>query len=236
MPDRVLLKVCGASAAADLELLAGAGANLVGLWHGVPGGHAELDSASLRALAAVPGPRPVLVTFSRDAGAVDRELTEAGITAVQLHGYQPPGMALALKRADPARTVIKVLHVRADTGECVERPLFAAYRRAGVDLVLFDAATADGRIGSTGSAVDPAVLAVLAAEVGLPFLVAGGVRPGVAERFAEVRALPGFAGVDVDSGVRDGRGVFDAALVGAVRDEWVPAPGVDTGRPLAVSG
>ncbi|WP_433273819.1 phosphoribosylanthranilate isomerase [Actinosynnema sp. CS-041913] len=224
MPERPLLKVCGALAAADLELLAAAGADLVGLWHGVPGGHADLDLASVRSLvASAPRPRPVLVTLSPDAAAVDREMVGAGLSAVQLHGYQSPGVVLALKRADPARMVIKVLHVRADTGHCPERPLFGAYRRAGVDLVLFDVTAADGRIGSTGRSADPAVLAALAAETGVPFLVAGGVRPGQAARFAEVRALPGFAGVDVDSGVRDGRGVFDAALVRAVRDEWLSA-------------
>ncbi|MEU4770232.1 hypothetical protein AB0H12_44160 [Actinosynnema sp. NPDC023794] len=222
MPDRALLKVCGAVRAADLELLAGAGADLVGLWHGVPGGHAELDSRALRALAAVRGePRPVLVTLEPSAAVLDRVLTESGVSAVQLHGYQPPGVVRALKRAEPCRLVIKVLHLHGT--RCPERPLLGAYERAGVDLVLFDPTASDGRVGSTGRHADPAALLALAREVDLPFLVAGGVRPGVAGQFSEVRALPGFAGVDVDSGVRDLAGALDAGRVRAVRQEWSAA-------------
>lgn len=222
--DRAVLKVCGAVRAADLALLAGAGADLVGLWFGVPGGHAELDPQSLRSLAAAGGgggPRPVLVTLERSAAVLDRVLAESGVSAVQLHGYQPPGVVRALKRAEPRRLVIKVLHLRG--AECPERPLIGAYERAGVDLVLFDPTAPDGRIGSTGRHADPTALAALAREVDLPFLVAGGVRPGHAGRFAEARALPGFAGVDVDSGVRDGAGALDAARVRAVRAEWLAA-------------
>ena len=44
-----MLKVCGARTLADIELLAAAGADYVGLWHGVPGGHAELSVEEVRA-------------------------------------------------------------------------------------------------------------------------------------------------------------------------------------------
>jgi anti-anti-sigma regulatory factor len=68
-----LLKVCGATVDADVDALADAGAHLVGLWHGVPGGHADLPLDGLAGLAARArerGVEPVLVTFLDDAGAL----------------------------------------------------------------------------------------------------------------------------------------------------------------------
>ena len=53
-PGTPVLKVCGATTTADVDLLAAAGADLVGLWHGVPGGGAELslpDAVSLAGAA-----------------------------------------------------------------------------------------------------------------------------------------------------------------------------------------
>ncbi|MGH3859193.1 hypothetical protein, partial [Actinokineospora sp.] len=67
------LKICGATRAADIAVLAQGGADLVGLWCGVPGGHADLPADRFTALAgsaANAGMTPVLVTFLTSSAAV----------------------------------------------------------------------------------------------------------------------------------------------------------------------
>lgn len=69
----MLLKICGATRVADVDLLAAAGADLIGLWSGVPDGRAQLgDAAFDRLVRAVKkrGRTPVLVTLSRDVRAL----------------------------------------------------------------------------------------------------------------------------------------------------------------------
>jgi len=144
-----LLKVCGATSGVDVSALVDGGADLVGLWHGVSGGHADLDRARLTELAAATvarGRTPVLVTFTGDPVAVADALTESGIGVVQLHGYQPPPVVRAIKAT--GATVVKVLHV--DGAVAHEQHLLRSYRHAGADMFLLDAVGADG--GSSASA------------------------------------------------------------------------------------
>ncbi|MFB6556238.1 hypothetical protein ACFCWX_40955, partial [Streptomyces sp. NPDC056405] len=47
----VLLKVCGATSRDDIALLGASGADLIGLWYGVPGGPADLPLGRFAALA-----------------------------------------------------------------------------------------------------------------------------------------------------------------------------------------
>jgi phosphoribosylanthranilate isomerase len=97
------LKVCGATRVSEVEALALAGADFVGLWHGVPRGHAELGLEALTRLAVAARTthrvRPVLVTLESTVDAVARAVTRSRIRWVQLHGYQQPGMVRALKAA-----------------------------------------------------------------------------------------------------------------------------------------
>ncbi len=221
LPDAPWLKVCGATGGADVTALASGGADLVGLWHGVAGGHADLDRARLVRLASACASArrvPVLVTFKGDMKAIAGAMGDAGIGFVQLHGYQPPTAVRALKAAVEGATVIKVLHVAGTVSH--EQRLLRSYRRAGVDLFLLDAVGEDGGVGSTGRELDPAVVLAIADEVDAPFLLAGGISPHNAERFAAVRAHPHFAGVDVDTAARDADGRFTSARVAAIRRAW----------------
>ena len=98
--------------------------------------------------------------------------------------------------------MIKVLHVRG--GECVEAPLLrASYEKAGVDVFLFDVVSDDGRVGSTGQEIDPAVVAPLADKLGRPFLLAGGISAANRPAYASLAAHPQFLGIDVDTNARD---------------------------------
>ncbi len=122
------VKICGATRTGEVELLAAAGVDFVGLWHGVPGGRTELSLPNLTRLAAACDRiRPILVTLESTVDTLTRAVESSGIEWVQLHGYQQPGVVRALKAL--GATVVKVLHIR--NGECVERPLIKAYQRAG---------------------------------------------------------------------------------------------------------
>lgn len=218
----MMLKVCGATGPDDVDLLHAAGADLVGLWHGIPGGGAELtldEMSSLGAACVATGTlQPVLVTFLNDRDALLRAADRAGVQWLQLHGYQPPALVAALKRAEPELTVIKVLHVQGN--DCVERPLIGSYERAGTDLFLLDATTVDGRVGSTAHSLDSSVVIDLADRMSLPFLLAGGISADTRQHFDEVVDHPRFAGVDVDTAARDMAGQMCSGRVGSIRQHW----------------
>ncbi|MFF3554939.1 phosphoribosylanthranilate isomerase [Streptomyces tsukubensis] len=231
----VLLKVCGATSRRDVAVLGAAGADLIGLWHGVPGGPAELSAGRLAALAqacrtlevtaARPAPEPVLVTFLPDPAAVLDAARAAGVRWLQLHGYQPPAVVAALKRGWPEVTVVKVLHISGDA--CAERPLLASYERAGTDVFLFDAVSEAGRVGSTGLTLDPGVVLDLAEATTQPFLLAGGISAANRARYEKVTAHPRFVGVDVDTAARDTAGAFCADRIGGIRRQWRAVPEVE---------
>jgi phosphoribosylanthranilate isomerase len=218
----VRIKVCGATRPADIELLAGRGVDLVGLWHGIPGGRAELPLAGLRRLAGLAHRtgrlRPVLVSFEREPAALLEAVGAAGVRWVQLHGYQPPGVIRALKARAAGVAVLKVLHVRGE--RCVERPLIGAYERAGVDAFVLDPVSADGRVGSTGQRLDAQVAAELVERLSRPFFLAGGIGPDSRAALGPLVSHGGFAGVDVDTGARGPDGTFDADRIADLVRAW----------------
>jgi phosphoribosylanthranilate isomerase len=217
-----LLKVCGATATDDVDALADAGAHLVGLWHGVPGGHAELALDRLATLAERArrrGIEPVLVTFLDDADTLGAVVTRTGVRWVQLHAYQPPGLVKALKRLVQGLTVVKVLHVVGS--RCLELRFLGAYERAGADVVLVDRATEDGQVGSTGAAVPLRAAGEVADRATRPFLLAGGVTAATRDDYAPLARHPRFRGIDVDTAARDDFGRLCATRVRAIGRAWL---------------
>lgn len=217
-----LLKVCGATAPGDVDALAEAGAHLVGLWHGVPGGHAELPLDRLSALADHArrrGIEPVLVTFLDDADTLGAVVTATGVRWVQLHAYQPPGLIRALKQRAHELTVVKVLHVVGT--RCLELRFLGAYERAGADVILVDRATEDGQVGSTGAAVPLRAAEDVAERTTRPFLLAGGVTAATRATYASLARHPRFRGIDVDTAARDDAGRFCPTRVRAIGRAWL---------------
>ena len=98
----VLVKVCGARTEADLEVLREPGVDLVGLWHGVPDGHADLDLGT-----ALAWPRPPAAGRSRARARHPRGgprggcRRATGVRWVQLHGYGRPVSVRRLRDAGP---------------------------------------------------------------------------------------------------------------------------------------
>lgn len=222
----MLMKVCGvfgASAERDLEMLGRAGVDLVGLWHGVPGGEADLTTAELVRLADVArenAVEPVVVTFESDARSLADAVRRSRARWVQLHAYQLPSVVKQLKEAirRPRLTVVKVLHVRGD--RCLDLRLARAYERAGVDAFLLDAATEDGRVGSTGESIAPEVAAEVASQIDRPFLLAGGIDAARRWAYRDLERHESFVGIDVSTGARDERGRLRIRRIETINRAW----------------
>jgi phosphoribosylanthranilate isomerase len=148
------------------------------------------------ALGAVVG---VFVNESPDV--IRDRVRECGLTAVQLHGDEPPEACSGY-----GVPVIKALRVRGP--EDVERA--RTFVGAGdVAALLLDGA-APG-YGGGGVGFDWSLVARLA-DAGVPVLVAGGLTPANVEE--AVRATRPY-GVDVASGVEVSPGIKDADAVRA---------------------
>ncbi|MEV4315397.1 hypothetical protein [Actinocrispum sp. NPDC049592] len=228
--DRKLLKVCGATTRDDVELLAGAGADLVGLWHGVPDGPSEVSIDTVTQLAqaarATGQLEPMLVTFLSDVEILRQIVERTGIQWIQLHAYQMPVMVKALRQAVTSDlTIVKVLHLRA--GKCLERPLIKAYEAAGTDLFLLDVVTDQGQIGSTGQRLHPKAVVELVPSFTKPFLLAGGISANNSADYAAVAQHPLFQGIDVDTGARDQSGRFQGTNISAITRGWRTARHVE---------
>ena len=220
------LKVCGIVEPGEIETLAAHRVDLVGLWLSVPGGPHDLPLERWRALAELAaetegGPAPVLVTFAKDAEVLRSALESAPVHWVQLHGYPTPGFVRKVKAievgGDPVK-VIKVLHIKG--GECVEASLIGSYEKAGVDVFLFDVVSDDGRVGSTGQELDPAVVSPLLDKLTKPFLLAGGISADNHDRYEKLAAHPLFLGIDVDTNARGADGRISADNVAAITRAW----------------
>jgi phosphoribosylanthranilate isomerase len=217
------LKVCGIVEPGEIDTLAAHGVDLVGLWLAVPGGPHDLPLDQWRALAqraadTKGAPSPVLVTFAKDAEVLRGALESAPVEWVQLHGYPTPGFVRKVKAIGPEIKVIKVLHVKG--GECVEASLIGSYEKAGVDVFLFDVVSDDGRVGSTGQELDPAVVAPLLDKLTRPFLLAGGISADNRSRYENLAAHALFLGIDVDTNARGADGRISADSVAAITGAW----------------
>lgn len=154
---------------------------------------------------------PVAVTVNAPPGETLSLCRALGIETVQLSGEEPPETARRL----PLRR-IKVLHL----GNPSRIPEFRGYP---CEALLLDARI-PGRFGGTGRTLDWDRLgricggpfladpAAPRAERGIPWILAGGLTPeNVGE--AARKAMP--HGVDVASGVEDGRGRKDPRKIAA---------------------
>jgi phosphoribosylanthranilate isomerase len=221
-----LVKVCGIVEPSEIDVLAAHQVDFVGLWLAVPGGPHDLPEDRWQALArrateTEGAPAPVLVTFAKDAELLRGALEGSAVRWVQLHGYPTPGFVRKLKAIDGGGDqikVIKVLHIKG--GECVEASLIGSYEKAGVDVFLFDVVSEDGRVGSTGQAIDPAVVAPLADTLTRPFLLAGGISAENRDEYEKLAAHPLFLGIDVDTNARDESGAISAERVEAISRVW----------------
>jgi phosphoribosylanthranilate isomerase len=191
----VRVKICGVTALGDARFAVEAGAFAIGFnFHPPSPRYIEPEAAGRIAAALPPEVWRVGVFVDRERAEIERIAATAGLSAIQLHGAEPPGLCL-----DWAIPVIKAGRVRERTD--VER--LAAYP---VELLLVDAYV-EGVHGGTGVRFDWRLLEGVDRK---RLVLAGGL---TLENVAEaVRTVRPFA-VDVASGVEVSPGVKDPEKV-----------------------
>jgi phosphoribosylanthranilate isomerase len=192
-----VLKICGITRAVDARHAVDQGATALGFvfWAESPRCVTPAQAADL--IADMPeGVAAVGVFVNEPLDTISRTVEEAGLTAVQLHGDEPPAYAEVLSETVPVLrsvTLATVDRVRASWPPDT--------------TLLLDAADPERR-GGTGVTVDW-TRAWHVARLG-PIVLAGGLTPlNVAEAIATVRPW----GVDVSSGVETAPGVKDPEKV-----------------------
>ncbi len=202
------VKICGVTRLEDARVAWEAGADALGL-NFYPKSPRYVEAEVAAELARTrPALGAVVGVFVNESPELIRaRVRECGLTAVQLHGDEPPEAC-----AGYGVPVIKALRVRGP--EDVERA--RTYVGAGdVATLLLDGA-APG-YGGGGVGFDWSLVAGLA-DAGVPVLVAGGLNPDNVQN--AVRATRPY-GVDVASGVEVSPGIKNAdavrAFVRAVR-------------------
>jgi phosphoribosylanthranilate isomerase len=197
----LLVKICGLSTAATLEVALEAGADAVGFVF-FPPSPRHLGYEAARALGARVKGRAEMVALSVDA---DDAMLAAAVEALrpdalQLHGNETPARVVAIKQRF-GLPVMKAIAVEA------RGDLAAIAGYVGVaDRLLFDARAPREatRPGGLGKAFDWRLLENL--DPGIPFMLSGGLD---ADNVAEALRVTRARSVDVSSGVERSPGEKD---------------------------
>jgi phosphoribosylanthranilate isomerase len=216
----LIVKICGLSTAATLDVTLDAGADMVGFVF-FPQSPRHIGFATARELGARVKGRALKVALSVDAddAFLDEVVAALKPDLLQLHGKEPPERLRALKAryGVPLMKAIPI-ETRGDLA-AVDRYADTA------DQFLFDARAPREatRPGGLGKPFDWHLLEAL--DLGLPYMLSGGLAPNnVAEALRITRA----PGVDVSSGVERAPGEKDAekilAFIRAARQAAVLAP------------
>ncbi|MDG2305212.1 MAG: phosphoribosylanthranilate isomerase [Candidatus Binatia bacterium] len=188
----VRVKICGVTRPADAEAAVSLGADMVGLNFYEKSKRYLERSAAVEVARAIPDPVwrvGVFVNASRDE--IEELRVAVGLTAIQLHGDEPPEMA-----ENWPCPVIRTVWLRGPTD--VDRVL----ETPATDFLLCEG-PAGGGYGGSGETFDWSWGEGLPAE---RLFVAGGLEPtNVA---GAIRALRPFA-VDAASGVESSPGIKD---------------------------
>ncbi len=203
------IKVCGVCHLADLDVLASAGVDSVGI-NFVPSSSRCVEPAQavkLSARAAELGLLRIAVVMNFSAGQLHELLGRVEVDWVQLHGIEPPAIADACGG-------LPILKVTSWTGRRQESELVNAWSRSASTgqlrawLVDAYAPTAGG---GTGRVARWDLLRPRPAAFGnLPLILAGGLVPN---NVAEAIAASAADGVDTASGVELAPGLKSPKLV-----------------------
>jgi len=191
-------KVCGVTSSEDRDAVVAAGADAVGVIHGVPvDTPREVDEETAAGLLAGVPPlvTGVLVTMPTTVQQAVKRVDELEPDAVQVHDGLSPAELGALSRR-VSQQIVAVVDAGADD--------LADYADHA-DAVLVDSVDAEGG-GGTGETHDWERTRDIVATLDVPVILAGGLTP---ENVAEaVDTVQPFA-VDTASGVESSGGVKD---------------------------
>jgi len=195
------VKICGVTTDDDRDAVVAAGADAVGLIHGVPVDtprEVDEDRAASLAAGVPPFVTSVLVTMPETVQQAVRRVEAVDPDAVQIHDGLSPAELGALDRRITQQVVAVVDAEREEIDDYA----------AAADALLIDSVDDEGA-GGTGETHDWERTRELVAHLDTPVVLAGGLTPdNVAEAVATVEPF----GVDTASGVeaRDGKKDHDA--------------------------
>ena len=185
----MFIKICGITRFEDAQHAAACGATALGFvfWSRSP--RYVTPSSAARIVEGLPaGITTVGLFVDATVDHIRRVMGETGISAVQLHGAEPPTYA-----AELGCEILRAVTVEAAEAACTAWP--------EPTQLLIDAIDPERR-GGTGQTVDWTKAAVIARR--RPIVLAGGLTEANVE---EAVAAVGPSGVDVASGVEDAPGV-----------------------------
>lgn len=207
------VQVAGIRHAQEARACLEAGADILGFPFRLPVHREDLpedDAAALIRELGI-GPRAVLITYLERAAEITELADQLGCHWVQLHGQVDPSEVERLRALRPGRRILRSLVLR---GADLTEPLHTMRNcESWVDAFLTDSHDArTGADGATGLVHDWRLSRQLRLATTRPLMLAGGLHPGNVE--AAIAAV-GPAGVDAHTGLEDGEGAKDPAVVRA---------------------
>jgi phosphoribosylanthranilate isomerase len=209
----VKVKVCGVTTVDDARLVAGVGADYVGVVVGIDFSPRCLSIEEALPICQQSALPVVALFFDWEVEALRRAVAALRPHAVQLLGQEPPELVRDLAQTAPCK-LWKTVHLpppgggHVDTAD-LERRL-GSLIDAGVSVVLIDTVVGSAgkgrRYGGTGQVNDWAMARRLAERISVPTFLAGGIKPENVERaIGQVRPH----GIDLCSGVESSLGRKD---------------------------
>ncbi|MEO8336565.1 MAG: phosphoribosylanthranilate isomerase [bacterium] len=202
-PGVVRVKICCIASIEEAELALEAGADALGLVSAMPSGPGVIPDDDIATIASWVGARAatVLLTSRLTVEGIDEQLQHSRATVLQICDALPAGALSRIRDRHPDVVLMPVVHVR--DADSVNDALYLA---GEADAILLDSGNPLAlvkELGGTGRVHDWQLSRAIREEVGVPLLLAGGLRAGnVANAVRTVRPF----GVDVCSGVRrDGK-------------------------------
>ncbi|MCR9256533.1 MAG: phosphoribosylanthranilate isomerase [Alphaproteobacteria bacterium] len=205
MPSSVEVKICGISTPEARDAAVDAGASMLGFVF-FPRSPRNVSLEHARDLAAgMPvsvGRVPLLVNASDNM--IGQVVDAIDPTLLQLHGSETPERCAQIQSTFGIH-VMKAVGI-ASGGDVLRAKQFADV----CDRLLLDAKPRPGadRPGGNAERFDWSLVADL--DLGIPWLLAGGLTP---DNVAEAIRVTGCPGVDVSSGVESAPGVKDPELI-----------------------
>lgn len=197
------IKLCGLTSEADVALCAEAGADALGfvVEYPLPVPWTLDRARAAELMRGVPPFATRVAVVGGDAATIFAIADATGAGVLQLHLDEDEATVAAVRERLPGTQIVKAIRIRAgETPPAAE--VLASARRfvdAGADAILLDSKTS-GRAAGTGIPVDWALAREVAAGLGAPLILAGGLSPeNVGEAIATVRPHA----VDVISAVED---------------------------------
>ncbi|TWB20520.1 phosphoribosylanthranilate isomerase [Nitrospirillum bahiense] len=206
----VKAKICGINHPEALRAAVDGGARYIGLvFFAKSPRNVSLPLAAELARMVPTGVRTVGLFVDPTDEFLDQALAQVPLDLIQLHGEETPERVAAI-RAATRLPVMKALKVET----AADLDAASAYEPVA-DILLFDAKPPKGAVlpGGNGVAFDWTLLT--GRRWSKPWMLSGGLAP---DTVAKAIRVSGAQAVDVSSGVEDGPGHKDPALVRAFLD------------------